>query len=85
MGRRSANGGYSGKVDVSRVTKINHLHNGLVYDNDYIVTDVLCRRRSLDGDLEIQKPSASLLRSLAPNREFVHVIIDDAPIREERL
>ena len=58
---------------------------GLVYDDDYIVTDVLCRRRSLDGDLEIQKPSALLLESLAANREFLHVIIDDAPIREEHL
>lgn len=58
---------------------------GLVYDDDYIVTDVLCRRRSLDSDLEIQKPSALLLRSLAANHEFVHVITDDAPICQEHL
>ena len=72
--------------DIDNIAKpIVDALEGLVYDDDYTVTDVLCRRRSLDGDLEIQKPSALLLRSLTANREFVHVTIDDAPIREEHL
>ncbi len=72
--------------DIDNIAKpIVDALEGLIYDDDYIVTDVLCRRRSLDSDLEIQKPTASLLRSLAANREFVHVITDDAPICQEHL
>ena len=74
------------KPDIDNIAKpIVDALEGLVYDDDAIVTDVLCRRRSLDGDLEIQKPSALLLGSLAANHEFVHVVIDDAPISEEHL
>ena len=72
--------------DIDNIAKpIVDALEGLVYDDDAIVTDVLCRRRSLDGDLEIQQPSALLLTSLGANREFVHIIIDDAPIREVHL
>lgn len=57
----------------------------LVYPDDVTVTDLLCRKRYLDGDLQIQHLTPALRQSLSRNVEFVHIFVDDAPIKEVSL
>ena len=58
---------------------------GLVYRNDRRVSDVLCRRRDLDADEQIQNPTGFLIRNLADAKHMVYVVVDDAPIKEQHL
>lgn len=58
---------------------------GVVYRNDRMVSDVLCRRRNLDADEEIQNPTSLLIHSLNNTRSTVYVVVDDMPIREKHL
>ena len=72
--------------DIDNIAKpIVDALEGLIYINDAAVTDVLCRRRDLYGDLQILHPSQLLLVSAMRNVEFVHVIVDNAPVREVHL
>ena len=72
--------------DIDNIAKpIVDALEGLIYINDAAVTDVLCRRRDLYGDLQIMHPSRLLLDSAKRNVEFVHVVVDYAPIREVHL
>jgi Holliday junction resolvase RusA-like endonuclease len=57
----------------------------VVYDDDKAVTDVLTRKRDLDGDLEINHPSQALMDGLSSRGDLLHVLVDDAPIRDEHL
>ena len=57
----------------------------VVYRNDRMVSDVLCRRRNLDADQEIQNPTKFLIHSLTDTRSTVYVVVDDMPIKEKHL
>ena len=68
--------------DIDNITKsVLDSLEGLVYKDDKSVTDVLCRRRDLNANLQISNPSSYLIRSLAVSGNFLHVIVDDAPIK----
>jgi hypothetical protein len=53
-------------LDVDNMAKpILDALKGLVYSDDSQVTDLLCRKRDLKGDLRIQNPSPVLLASFS--------------------
>ena len=59
---------------------------GLVYDDDSIVTDVLCRRRTLNVPLvRFLNPPISFLNALSSSNEFVHVAVDNSPLKQVHL
>ena len=55
---------------------------GLVYSDDAQVSDLLCRKRDLNGDLRIQSPSSVLLETLGHSEQFLHIVVDNAPSQE---
>jgi len=55
---------------------------GLVYVDDNQVTDLVCRKRSLNDDMEIVTDLVSLNDSLSSNLEFLHIVVEDAPQQE---
>lgn len=71
------------ELDVDNIPKpILDALKGLIYSDDAAVTDLICRKRNLTDDPQISNASPILRQSLNRNLEFVHVFIDDAPIRE---
>lgn len=71
------------ELDVDNMPKpILDALKGLVYSDDAAVTDLTCRKRNLKDDPQISNASPILRQSLNSNAEFVHVLIDDAPLRE---
>ena len=68
--------------DVDNVAKpIIDALKGLVYLDDHVVTDLLCRKRYLNGNLQIRNISPILRQTLSQSVEFVHVVVNDAPIQ----
>ena len=66
-------------LDVDNIPKpILDALNGVVYSDDSQVTDLLCRKRDLSGDLRIPQPSALLLESLSRSEQFLHIIVTNA-------
>ena len=58
---------------------------GLVYDDDSQVTDLLCRKRNMNGDLRIQNPSPVLLTTLSGSKQFLHIVVANALSQEVAL
>ena len=68
-------------LDVDNVPKpILDALKGLVYSDDSEVSDLLCRKRDLNGDPRIQNPSSVLLETLqdSEQQQFLHITVDDA-------
>ena len=66
-------------LDVDNMPKpILDALKGLVYSDDRLVSDLLCRKRDLSGALRIQNPSSMLLQAARGSQEFVHIAIKDA-------
>ena len=55
---------------------------GLVYGDDNQVTDLICRKRNLNDEMEILTDLASLDRSLSSQIEFLHIVVENAPQQE---
>lgn len=65
-------------LDVDNISKpILDALKGLVYSDDTQVSDLLCRKRDLKGDLRIQDPSLLLLKTLEHSEQFLHIIVDN--------
>ena len=75
---------YNGtSMDVDNLPKpILDALKGLVYSDDGQVSDLLCRKRDLNGDLRIQNPSSVLLETLRYSEQFLHIAVNDAPSQE---
>ncbi len=70
-------------LDVDNIPKpILDALNGVVYSDDSQVTDLLCRKRNLSGDLRIPQPSALLLESLSRSEQFLHIVVTGASRQE---
>ncbi|MCY4373778.1 MAG: RusA family crossover junction endodeoxyribonuclease [Spirochaetaceae bacterium] len=70
-------------LDVDNLPKpILDALKGLVYSDDAQVSDLLCRKRDLNGDLRIQNPSSVLLETLGHSERFLHIAVDNAPSQE---
>lgn len=68
-------------LDVDNVPKpILDGLNGLVYGDDSQVTDLLCRKRDMNADSRLESPSPTLLQALGGQEQFLHVLVDTAPI-----
>ena len=66
-------------LDVDNISKpILDALKGLVYSDDAQVSDLLCRKRDLNGDLRIQNPSSVLLKTLEHSEQFLHITVDSA-------
>ena len=69
--------------DVDNIPKpILDALKGIVYEDDRQVSDLLCRKRELGGDLLIRNPSAAVLESLGHGEPFLHIGVTEAMIRE---
>ena len=69
------------ELDVDNIPKpILDALKGLIYSDDAAITDLLCRKRNLKSGFEVLNASPVLRQSLRRNVEFVHVIVDDAPV-----
>ena len=55
---------------------------GLVYVDYNQVTDLVCRKRYLNDEMEILTDLASLERALSSRIEFLHIVVEDAPQQE---
>ena len=70
-------------LDVDNVPKpILDALKGLVYSDDSQVSDLLCRKRDLNGDLRIQNPSPVLLATLSHSEQFLHIVVASALSQE---
>jgi crossover junction endodeoxyribonuclease RusA len=66
--------------DVDNIIKpILDALSGLVYPDDSIVTDVVCRERQLGGTFDLTRASPVLVEGFEYGGEFVYVHIADAP------
>ena len=66
-------------LDVDNISKpILDALKGLVYSDDAQVSDLLCRKRDLNGDLRIQNPSFALMEALQHSEQFLHITVDSA-------
>lgn len=52
---------------------------GVIYHYDYQVTDVISRRRNLDGSFRVKGISPVLAAGFVQGIEFTHVMIEVAP------
>jgi len=70
-------------LDVDNIPKpILDAMKGVVYSDDSEVTDLLCRKRDLSGDLRIPHPSALLLEALGRSEQFIHIMVTNALSQE---
>lgn len=68
------------RLDVDNIPK--PILDGLeqvVFPDDRRITDMLCRRRDLKDNLQIQTFSPVLSEALARSTPFVHISVDHAP------
>ena len=65
-------------MDVDNLPKpILDALKGLVYSDDGQVSDLLCRKRDLNGDLRIHNPSSVLLETLRNSEQFLHITVNN--------
>ncbi len=70
-------------MDVDNIPKpILDALKGLVYLDDGQVTDMLCRKRVLRPNFRTQNLSPVLHKALGQSRQFVHIVVEDAPDQE---
>ena len=68
-----------GSLDVDNMPKpILDALNGLVYADDSQVTDLVCRKRDRNRDLQFENPSPVLLESLGRSDQFLHISVANA-------
>ena len=69
--------------DVDNIPKpILDALSGLVYSDDSQVTDLLCRKRRLSGDLRIPAPSPMMLATISDSKEFLHIVVTNTRSQE---
>lgn len=61
------------------VKPIRDALNGLVYVDDYQITDSVSRRRNLNGSFRVKGMSPVLAEGFCKGEEFVHVLVEAAP------
>ena len=64
-------------LDVDNMAKlVLDALKGLVYADDSLVMDLLCRKRDLNHNLRVQSASATLLQRLARPGQFHHIVVE---------
>ena len=68
-----------GALDVDNMPKpILDALNGLVYAGDSQITDLVCRKRDRNRDLQFENPSPVLLATLGRSEQFLHTTVTNA-------
>ena len=66
-------------IDVDNIPKpIIDALKGLVFMDDNQVTDMICRKRNLKEVL-IENPSSVLAEGLSRGKDFLYIVVEDAP------
>lgn len=66
-------------LDVDNMPKpILDALKGLVYADDDQITDLVCRKRDRDRDLQFENPSPVLLETLGRSEQFLHITVTEA-------
>lgn len=72
--------GEEGVPDSDNIVKpVRDALNGIVYVDDYQITDFVSRRRSLNGSFRVKGMSLMLAEGFCQGSEFLHVKIESAP------
>ena len=72
--------GDSVPFDVDNVPKrILDALKGMIVHDHVQVTDLVCRKRNLDDNLQVSNLSQVLLSPLAQNEPFIHIVFAPAP------
>ena len=70
------------KIDVDNMSKpILDTLEGVAYEDDVQVTDLLCQKRRLE-DIRVEISSDMLLERLTQEGEFLFIVVQDAPDQE---
>lgn len=70
---------HGNSLDVDNIPKpMLDALKGMVYVDDTQVTDLLCRKRAIGGELRIEPASSLLLETLDRGEQFLHVAVTDA-------
>jgi Holliday junction resolvase RusA-like endonuclease len=68
------------RLDVDNIPKpILDALKQVVFSDDSRITDMLCRRRDLKDNLQVETFSPVLSEALARSTPFVHILVDHAP------
>jgi hypothetical protein len=67
------------------VKPIQDALNGVVYEGDRLITDTRLRKTCLDGAFRVRGLSTVLAAGFQTGREFLHIIVDNAPGHEDLL
>ena len=68
-----------GALDVDNMPKpILDALNGLVYGDDSQITDLVCRKRDRNRDLQFEDPSSVLVETLGRSEQFLHITVANA-------
>ena len=68
-----------GALDVDNMPKpILDALNGLVYADDRQITDLVCRKRDRNRDLQFENPSSVLVDTLGRSEQFLHITVANA-------
>jgi len=59
--------------------------NGLVYQDDRLVTDTRVRKTALDGSFRVRGMSSVLAQGFCNGSEFLHIVVEAAPDHEDLL
>jgi|SRR5581483_267965 len=66
-------------IDVDNIPKpIIDALKGLVFMDDNQVTDMVCRKRNLK-EVVVENPSAVLAEGLSREKDFLYIVVEDAP------
>ncbi len=69
--------------DVDNIPKpILDALKGMVFSDDVQVFDLLCRKRDINENLQIQNPSPELIEYLQESKQVLHISVADALNRE---
>lgn len=73
-------GNEQGVPDSDNIVKpVRDALNGVIYVDDYQITDFVSRRRSLDGSFRVKGMSLVLAKGFCSGEEFLHIRIETAP------
>jgi Holliday junction resolvase RusA-like endonuclease len=76
--------GEEGVPDSDNIVKpVRDALNGVIYVDDYQITDFVSRRRNLNGSFRIRGISSTLAAGFCGGAEFLHVKIEVAPDPED--
>ncbi|MBD2022200.1 RusA family crossover junction endodeoxyribonuclease [Leptolyngbya sp. FACHB-36] len=73
-------GNESGVPDSDNIVKpVRDALNGVIYADDYQITDFVSRRRNLNSSFRVKGMSSVLAKGFCSGDEFLHIRVDSAP------